>query len=60
MPPPWSLIQGWHVAGKEGHSFIVVDHQPATDKALILESNKGALDGVGLRDIGRIELEQPG
>ncbi len=61
-PKPWTLIQGWksrqsnEIPGSKwsgGHTFIIVDHHPETDKVLTLESNKAfGLDGVGFRKIG--------
>ncbi len=52
-PPPWTLIQGWKKQWSGGHTFILVDHHPGTDRILTLESNKAySLNGVGFRKIG--------
>ncbi|MFY2558559.1 hypothetical protein ACN469_13085 [Corallococcus terminator] len=54
-PHPWTLIQGWRNQWRSGHTFLVVDHHPATDKVLVLESNSAnGLDGVGYRGIGNL------
>jgi hypothetical protein len=66
-PPRWSLIQGWNIwdwkssdgkpakKEKDGHSFIIIDHHPGTDKILTIEANKGyRIDGVGMRSIGNL------
>ncbi|AKF85701.1 hypothetical protein SAMN05443572_110282 [Myxococcus fulvus] len=62
-PHPWTLIQGWRNQWRSGHTFLVVDHHPATDKVLVLESNcANGLDGVGYRGIGNLRsigLEPP-
>ncbi len=53
-PPPWSVVQGWRTSGG-GHTFLIVDHDPATDRVLTLESNRGfGLDGVGYRSLGNL------
>ncbi|NTX12920.1 hypothetical protein HUA76_19165 [Myxococcus sp. CA056] len=54
-PHPWTLIQGWRNQWRSGHTLLVVDHHPATDKVLVLESNCAfGLDGVGYRGIGNL------
>lgn len=68
-PPRWSLIQGWskwdpvkHATENRaadgsigGHSFIIVDHHPGTDKILTIEANHGlSLNGIGMRCLGNI------
>jgi hypothetical protein len=67
-PPRWSLIQGWSKwapvsddqktakAGSiAGHSFIIVDHHPGTDKLITIEANHGYnLNGIGMRCLGNI------
>ncbi|AGC43985.1 hypothetical protein MYSTI_02669 [Myxococcus stipitatus DSM 14675] len=54
-PHPWTLIQGWRAPWRSGHTFLIVDHHPATDKVLVLESNCAhGLDGVGFRGIGNL------
>ncbi len=53
---PWTLVQAWRQKWKGGHTFLVVDHDPATDRVLILESNKGfGLDGPGFRALGSLD-----
>ncbi|WP_233583153.1 hypothetical protein [Corallococcus sp. CA053C] len=38
-----------------GHTFLVVDFHPETDKVLVLESNAAfRLDGVGFRGLGNL------
>lgn len=56
MPPhPWTLIQGWRSQWGSGHTFLVVDFHPETDKLLVLESNAAyGLDGVGYRGLGNL------
>ncbi|MBO3698326.1 hypothetical protein [Roseivirga sp. E12] len=61
-PAPWTLVQGWKSKKSDdipgsmwsgGHTFIIVDHHPETDKILTLESNQAfGLNGVGFRKIG--------
>jgi hypothetical protein len=58
-PQPWTAIQGWKSIKTEstkwggGHTFLIVDYHEATDKVLMLESNKAyKLNGVGFRQIG--------
>ncbi|MCP3104282.1 hypothetical protein LZ198_36005 [Myxococcus sp. K15C18031901] len=52
-PHPWTLIQGWRSQWGSGHTFLVVDFHPETDKVLVLESNFACgLDGVGYRGLG--------
>jgi hypothetical protein len=54
-PHPWTVIQGWRKNWTSGHTFIIVDHHPETDKVLTLESNSAfRLDGVGYRMIGNL------
>jgi len=56
-PHPWTVIQGWRRQWRNGHTFLVVDHDPDTDRVLTLESNSSGsykLDGVGFRGIGNL------
>jgi len=54
-PHPWTLIQGWRNQWRSGHTFLIVDHHPETDKVLVLESNcANGLNGVGYRGIGNL------
>ncbi|RUO91515.1 hypothetical protein D7Y11_19790 [Corallococcus sp. AB018] len=54
-PHPWTLIQGWRSQWGSGHTFLVVDFHPETDKVLVLESNAAfRLDGVGYRGLGNL------
>lgn len=54
-PGPWTLVQGWKQRWKGGHTFLLVDHDPSTDRVLLLESNKAfGLDGPGLRGLGNL------
>jgi hypothetical protein len=54
------LIQYFTKTG--GHSMLVVDHDPETDKILTLESNSAfKLNGVGWADIGNLrDVPNPG
>jgi len=55
IPAPWSVIQGWREQWRGGHTFIVVDHDPASDRVLTLECNSSyGLDGVGFRALGNL------
>lgn len=55
LPRPWTIVQGWRQKWRGGHTFIVVDHDPATDRVLTLESNSAyGLDGVGCRKLGNL------
>ncbi len=54
-PAPWTIVQGWRRQWEGGHTFLIVDHHPPTDKVLILESNAAfRLNGVGYRGIGEL------
>jgi hypothetical protein len=54
-PEPWSVVQLWRGDMKQGHTAIIVDYHPATDRVLLLESNLTALlDGVGWRGLGAL------
>lgn len=54
-PHSWTLVQGWRRQWSGGHTFIIVDHEPVTDRVLTLESNPAyKLNGVGYRMIGKI------
>ncbi|WP_426749927.1 hypothetical protein [Myxococcus sp. Y35] len=54
-PHPWTLIEGWRSQWGSGHTFLVVDFHPETDKVLVLESNAAfRLDGVGYRGLGNL------
>lgn len=64
LPPhPWTIVQGWRREWRGGHTFLIVDHDPETDRILTLESNRFqsyGLDGVGFRMIGNLrDLEDP-
>ncbi len=61
-PPPWTVVQGWRHQWRGGHTFIIVDHDPFTDRVLVLESNSSyGLDGVGFRNIGKLRhITNPG
>jgi hypothetical protein len=55
IPGPWTVIQGWRHQWRGGHTFIIVDHDPETDRVLTLESNSSyGLNGVGFRKIGNL------
>jgi hypothetical protein len=48
-------VQGWRNQWRSGHTFIIVDHDEATDHVLTLESNSAfGLDGVGCRKLGNL------
>lgn len=54
-PHPWTAIQGWRKQWTSGHTFIILDHHPETDRVLTLESNSAFnLNGVGYRKIGNV------
>lgn len=54
-PAPWSVIQGWRNQWRSGHTFIILDYHPETDRVLTLESNASyKLNGVGFRQIGNL------
>ncbi len=54
-PAPWTLIQGWRRQWRGGHTFIIVDHDQASDRILTLESNSAyKLNGVGFRELGNL------
>jgi hypothetical protein len=56
-PQPWSIVQGWRTE-HGGHTFLVVDHDPDTDRLLMLESNSSAelkLNGPGYRAFGALQ-----
>jgi hypothetical protein len=56
-PAPWSIVQGWRNDGG-GHTFLVVDHDPVSDRVLVLESNASStfkLNGPGYRGFGPLE-----
>ena len=54
-PEPWTVIQGWRHQWRGGHTLIIVDHHPQTDRILTLESNSSyRLDGVGFRALGNL------
>jgi hypothetical protein len=54
-PRPWTVIQGWRSKWRGGHTFIIIDYDPVTDRVLTLESNAAyLLNGVGYRMIGAI------
>ncbi len=54
-PHPWTIIQGWRHQWRSGHTFLIVDHHPDTDRVLTLEANSAfKLDGVGFRGIGNL------
>ncbi len=56
-PNPWTIIQGWNDKMNRGHTFIIVDHDPTSDKVLTLESNASfKLNGVGFRGLGNSEM----
>lgn len=60
-PHPWTLVQGWRHQWRGGHTFVVLDHDPATDRVLTLESNSAyRLDGPGFRMIGNLrDVQKP-
>lgn len=54
-PHPWSVIQGWNEEKTSGHTFIILDYHPESDRVLTLESNSAyLLNGVGYRMVGNI------
>lgn len=60
-PLPWTVIQGWRPQMNGGHTFIIVDYHPLTDRVLTLEANKAfGMNGVGCRMMGNIrDVQQP-
>ncbi len=61
VPEKWSVIQGWRKEWSGGHTFIVLDYHPETDRVLTLESNKAfGLNGVGYRNLGNYrDIDKP-
>ena len=58
-PQPWTIVQGWREQWRRGHTFLIVDHDPQTDRVLTLESNSAyRLNGVGFRMLGNLR-DQP-
>lgn len=56
LPHPWTVIQGWRKQWTSGHTFMILDHHPDTDRVLTLESNSAyKLNGVGYRMIGNVK-----
>lgn len=54
-PAPWTVIQWWSSDWKSGHTLLVVDYDSTTDRALILESTRTAIqDGVSWRGLGAL------
>jgi len=60
-PHAWTVVQGWRKQWTSGHTFIIVKHDPETDRVLTLESNSSYnLNGVGYRMIGNLgEFNRP-
>lgn len=57
--PPWTLVQSWSNASEleNGHLWIVLAHDPDTDRVLTLEAVRGessGLDGPGCRGVGGV------
>ncbi len=56
LPEPWTLVQGWHRLGIQGHTLLVLDVDNLTRRILTLEANSYyGLDGVGYRELGNID-----
>lgn len=55
-PHKWTVVQGWRKQWSGGHTFIILDHDPVTDKVMTLESNSAyKLNGVGYRMVGNVK-----
>lgn len=55
VPEPYTLISSWNLTYTSGHTYIIVDRDPATDRVLMLESNViEGWSGVGFRGLGKI------
>ena len=55
IPRPWTIIQGWRPGFRSGHTFLVVAHDPGSDRVLTLEANSAfGLNGVGCRTLGNL------
>lgn len=58
LPPPWTIVQGWESIDppKHGHTFLVLDSHPPTEKILTLESNLSlGMNGPGYRKVGDLD-----
>lgn len=56
LPEPWTLVQGWSESYGNGHSFLILDVDPASGRILTLEANSAyGLNGVGYRHLGNID-----
>ena len=56
LPQPWTIMQVWNDRKNRGHTLLIVDHDPLTDRVLTLESNKFfGLNGVGFRGLGNAD-----
>lgn len=56
LPPAWTIVQGWDSGYTKGHTFLIVDVHPDTERILTLESNNWyCLNGPGFRKLGDID-----
>ncbi len=58
LPAPWTVIQGWRSLDPPngGHTFLILDVHPPTQRILTLESNKAFdMDGPGCRRHGDLD-----
>lgn len=58
LPPPWTIVQGWESIDplKHGHTFLILDSHPPTQKILTLESNFAlGMNGPGFRKVGDLD-----
>jgi hypothetical protein len=58
LPAPWTVIQGWRSLNPPngGHTFLILDVHPPTQRILTLESNKAFdMDGPGCRRHGDLD-----
>lgn len=56
FPEPWTVVQAWRKQWSGGHTFIVLDSHPSSQRILTLESNKAyGMNGPGYREIGDLD-----
>ncbi len=62
FPEPWTVVQAWRKRWSGGHTFIVLDSHPPSQRVLTLESNKAfGMNGPGFREIGDLDkVPHPG
>ncbi len=57
FPEPWTVVQAWRKHWSGGHTFMVLDSHPPSQRILTLESNKAfGMNGPGFRGIGDLDI----